>query len=63
MPIGCGFVALAVLLYGYVRQQLDPLAVSLSVANDRDVFIRMALSFSDNARLLERTRWRCAPTR
>jgi diguanylate cyclase (GGDEF)-like protein len=55
VPIGCGFVALAVLIDDYFSH-LNLLAVGLAAATITTVFFRTALSFNDNARLLKKTR-------
>ncbi len=54
-PIGCGFLALAVLIDNHISR-LNVLAVALAGATIATVFFRTALSFGENRRLLDRTR-------
>src|SRR5580704_11295310 len=52
VPIGCGCVALAVMLDDHLSHRLNLLAVCLAAATILVVFARTALSFRENAELL-----------
>jgi diguanylate cyclase (GGDEF)-like protein/putative nucleotidyltransferase with HDIG domain len=54
-PIGCGLMALAVLVYDHFRP-LTPLSLALSGAAILAVFARLAMTFGENMRMLAGSR-------
>ena len=56
IPIGCGSVALAVLVENQALWHLNPVAIGLATATIATVLVRTALSFGENTRLLRKTK-------